>query len=115
MELEEKSENSSWGDLEHLNQVSWQTIQQLYVNLMMALEYMSGITKVIDTPIVCTIFHRNPSNSCWDISVWTKVVDQETDITILRISAATMAKKWVFLGRLSFARSIHILLTLATE
>ncbi len=28
---------------------------------------------------VCTKFHGNPSNSCWDISVWDKVMDRLKD------------------------------------
>ncbi len=33
----------------------------------------------LGTMNICTRFYRNPSNSCWDISVWTKVVDRPTD------------------------------------
>lgn len=45
------------------------------------------ITKVIRfhpliTMNVCTNFHSNPSNSCWEISFWQKVVDRQTNIAI---------------------------------
>ncbi len=30
----------------------------------------------------CTTFHGNPSNSCWDFSVWTNVVDWQTFLTM---------------------------------
>lgn len=28
---------------------------------------------------ICTKFNESPSNSCWNVSVWTEVVDQHTD------------------------------------
>lgn len=47
------------------------------------------ITKVIvshhlGTMNVCTKSCASPSNSCWDISVWTKALDQQTSIAINR-------------------------------
>ncbi len=54
------------------------------VNLVMAMKGKSGDHQslrihLLGTMYVGTEFHGNPSNSCWDISVWTKVVDRPTN------------------------------------
>lgn len=41
----------------------------------------------------CLKFHGNPSNNCWDISVWTKLLDQQTDISNPVSRATSMVKK----------------------
>ncbi len=56
-----------------------------------------------------TKFHGNPSKSCWNISVWTKVVDQPTDRHYHPcnrvVSLAETLKSWhVWLWRVSSVR-----------
>lgn len=45
-----------------------------------------GLNKVItihpEGGLECTKCQRNPSNSCWVISVWTKVVDWQTNLVL---------------------------------
>lgn len=36
-------------------------------------------TRTLGTMNACTTFHGSASNSCWDISMWIKVVAQVTD------------------------------------
>ena len=49
---------------------------------------ISRITKVKQTKL-----HGNPLNSCWVISVWTKVMDWQTKQTTLPSSLMLLAKK----------------------
>lgn len=45
----------------------------------------------LGTVNVCVNFYENPSNACWDISVWTKVLDQITDWPTLQSDNAIPA------------------------
>ncbi len=83
----------------YLNQISWQSIQLLsrQVTKNSKCERKSqGFTKVsrippLGTINICTKCHGSPSNGC-DISVWTKVMKQTTDIALYRATPLAWQK-----------------------
>lgn len=65
------------------------------VSLMVALEEI--VTKVIrihqHKNYFCTKFHDNPYNSCYNVSICTKAVDQQTNTTIHRATLLAWLRK----------------------
>ena len=87
------------GGTESLHQISWQSIEWMlngYVKNFTCRLYwkkIQAVAKVIKlhplwTINVCTKFHGNPSNSCLDISVWTKVAGWSTGVPSLELLLA---------------------------
>ncbi len=65
---------------------------------MVALEEKSGDHQSQNHPLetmdVCAEFHNNPCNSYWDISVWMKMVDRQTDTAIPKVILPAWLKKY---------------------
>lgn len=58
---------------------SFDLIMEIDLIISLKTTYFNLTLKVCCTLKVCRKFYGNPSNSAWDISFWTKVVDWLTD------------------------------------
>lgn len=46
---------------------------------------------------ITTDVHDNPSSSCWDVTLWIDVADQQADIGILKVRTLNMSSLTVFM------------------
>lgn len=71
--------NSPWGDVYFWGK--WKKF--IFWHAGGARGKVSGVYP-LETMNVCIKFYANPSNSWWDVSVWTKVVHHPSDRPVLR-------------------------------
>ncbi len=87
MLLDEKwrdhSYTSSCGEHEYLYHVLSENFDLLVVP--------ESVGFILWAPDICTRFNDHPSNICWDVSVWKKVVDWTT---IVAISVSVLVGPW---------------------